>query len=171
MRPMIHGAIPRKPPLDSRNAWRTRRLVRQHIEECKQTMLDGRGGNKDCESYQTILNHTDWNKWVLERSRCHLASSRVTRHPYRRSKQLQGIRNVWVLCRDKAHVTPIRKTKRACGVQRKFSGTIFEKLWAFFRILEMFRWTGVEFPLAVPLLLPASAPKLLAALSLMLRFT
>ncbi len=52
MRPMVHGAFPKKPPLDSRIAWRTRRLVRQHVKESEQTMLDRRGGSKDCESYQ-----------------------------------------------------------------------------------------------------------------------
>ncbi len=45
--PMVHGAFRKKPPLDSRNAWRTRRLVRQHVKEPEQTMLDRRGGSKD----------------------------------------------------------------------------------------------------------------------------
>ncbi len=41
------GRFPKKPPLDSRNAWRTRRLLRQHVKESEQTMLDRRGGSKD----------------------------------------------------------------------------------------------------------------------------
>ncbi len=57
--PMVHGAFPKKPPLDSRNAWRTRRLVRQHVKESKQLRWTDEEEARIVRAINIILNHTD----------------------------------------------------------------------------------------------------------------